>query len=60
MEPQPGIYGKTATVNLTDDQAERYRPWLPEAQRLRVLLNELKALTLRVAGRDQSWSRKLR
>ena len=51
------IDGKTATVNLTDEQVERYRPWLAEAQRLRALLNELEVLTLRVAGRGESWSR---
>jgi hypothetical protein len=54
------IDGKTATVNLTDEQLERYRPWLAEAQRLRALLNQLEMLTLRIAGRDESWSRKSR
>ena len=51
------IDGKTATVNLTDEQVEHYRPWLAEAQRLRALLNDLEVLTLRVAGRGESWSR---
>jgi hypothetical protein len=54
------IDGKTATVNLTDNQIERYRPWLAEAQRLRSLLNELEVFTLRVAGRGENWSRKSR
>lgn len=52
------IDGKTVTVNLTDDQLERYGPWLAEAQRLRAALTELEALSLRVAERGEGWTPK--
>jgi hypothetical protein len=52
------VDGKTLTINLTDEQAERYGPWLAEAQRLRALLNELESLSLRVAGRGEGWASK--
>ncbi|MGH9089132.1 MAG: DUF6788 family protein [Acidimicrobiales bacterium] len=49
------IDGKTATINLTDDQLERYGPWFEEAQRLRRLLNELEELSFRLASRSEGW-----
>ena len=49
------IDGKTVTVNLTDDQAARYRPWFANAQTLRAALNELEELSLRIAQRDEHW-----
>jgi len=49
------IDGKTATVNLTDEQLERYGMWFTEAQRLRGLLNDLEDLSLRLAGRAEDW-----
>jgi hypothetical protein len=52
------IDGRTATINLTDEQLERYGPWFAEAQRLRRLLNELEALSLRIAGRGEGWLEK--
>lgn len=52
------IDGKTSTINLTDDQLERYGPWFAEAQRLRRLLNDLEQLTLRLASRREDWSRR--
>lgn len=50
------IDGKTTTINLTDDQFERYGPWFVEAQRLRGLLNELEDLSLHLASRGEDWA----
>jgi hypothetical protein len=36
----------TVTRNLTAEQAERYRPWLANARRLRELRRELEGLSL--------------
>jgi hypothetical protein len=49
------IDGKTATVNLTDEQLGSYGPWFAEAQRLRGLLSELEELSLRLASRGEDW-----
>jgi hypothetical protein len=49
------VDGKTTTINLSDEQFERYGPWLTEAQRLRRLLNDLEQLSLRLASRDENW-----
>lgn len=48
------VDGKTVTRRLSDAQAQLYRPWFEEAQRLRALLSELETLSLRIAqrGRD--------
>ena len=51
------VDGTTLTRNLTDDQLARYRPWFDNAQRLRQLLAELEALTLRIAQRAEGWDR---
>lgn len=50
------VDGKTMTINLTDEQLERYGPWLAETQRLRMLLSELEELSLRIAGRGEGWA----
>jgi len=42
-------------VNLTDDQAARYRPWFANAQALRTLISELKELSLRIASQAEGW-----
>lgn len=47
------VDNKTATVNLTDDQLDRYGPWFAEAQRLRALLSDLEMLSLQIASRDE-------
>jgi hypothetical protein len=55
------IENKTVTVNLTDDQHERYGAWFAEAQRLRALLSDLEQLSLRIASRGEHFgSRKSR
>ncbi|MDQ6783627.1 MAG: hypothetical protein M3063_09335 [Actinomycetota bacterium] len=45
------IDGKTVTRRLTAEQIRLYGPWFEEAQRLRALLSELEALSLRIAQR---------
>ena len=50
------IDGKTTTINLTNEQLERYGPWFAEAQRLRRLLSELEELSLRLASRAEEWT----
>jgi len=47
------IENKTFTVNLTDDQHERYAAWFVEAQRLRTLLSDLEELSLQIASRGE-------
>lgn len=49
------INAKTVTVNLTDEQAARYRPWFANAQALRAAISELAELSLRIAQRDEGW-----
>lgn len=41
------IAGKTVTRTLTEEQAQRYQPWFDNARRLRELLAELEARSLR-------------
>lgn len=48
------VQGKTVTRRLTAEQARLYGPWFGEAQRLRALLNELEALSLRIAQRGSN------
>lgn len=43
------VDNKTVTRTLTDEQAERYRPWFDNARRLRELLTELETLSLQAA-----------
>lgn len=52
------VSGKTVTRRLTAEQAERYRPWLENNRRLRVLINELEALSLDAAERAEGWGEK--
>jgi hypothetical protein len=49
------INGKTITRSLSDEQAERYRPWFDNTQRLRELTEQLKQLALEQAQTDQQW-----
>ena len=48
------VHGKTLTRRLTAEQARLYGPWFEEAQRLRALLSELEALSLRIAQRGSN------
>lgn len=42
------VAGKTVTRTLTPEQASRYQPWFDNARRLRELLTELEARSLKV------------
>ena len=52
------VAGKTVTRTLTQDQAERYRPWFDNARTLRSLLAELEAHSLRAAEHAEGWPHK--
>jgi hypothetical protein len=41
------VAGKTVTRTLTPEQASRYQPWFDNARRLRELLTELEARSLK-------------
>lgn len=49
------IDGKTVTRRLTPDQMARYGEWFKNAKRIRALVAELEALSLRVAERAEDW-----
>lgn len=50
--------GKTVTRYLSPEQLERYQPWFDNARRLRELVTELEALSLRVAEQAEGWDPK--
>jgi hypothetical protein len=50
--------GKTASKLLSAEQAERYRPWLENGKRLRALVRELEALSIRAAQHAEGWGEK--
>jgi hypothetical protein len=52
------VAGKTVTRTLTEEQAERYRPWFDNARTLRALLADLEAHSLRAAERAEGWPHK--
>lgn len=52
------IAGKTVTRTLSPAQAERYEPWFADARRLRALMAELEALSLRIAQDAEGWGEK--
>ena len=47
------VNGKTVTRSLSEEQAQRYRPWIDNARRLRDLVTELKQLAVEQAQADQ-------
>ena len=49
------VGGKTITRALTDEQAQRYRPWFDNTRRLRDLVEQLKQLALEQAATDDQW-----
>lgn len=53
------VDNKTVTRTLTAEQAERYRPWLDNARRLRALLTELEALSVHTANITEGWGREM-
>ncbi|MGA2927177.1 MAG: DUF6788 family protein [Solirubrobacteraceae bacterium] len=52
------IAGKTQTRRLTPEQADRYRPWFENNRRLRELISELEALSLKLAQDAEGWGEK--
>jgi hypothetical protein len=52
------IAGKTLTRRLTPEQLERYRPWLESNHRLRELIGELQALSLKAIEQAEGWDSK--
>jgi hypothetical protein len=50
------VAGKTVTRTLSKQQYERYRPWFDNARRLRELVAELEALSLRTVERAEEWT----
>lgn len=49
------VAGKTVTRRLSPEQVERYRPWFENNRRLRELIAELGALSVRIAERAEGW-----
>lgn len=49
------VGGKTITRALSEEQAERYRPWFDNARRLRELVDQLKKLAIEQAETDDQW-----
>jgi hypothetical protein len=49
------VGGKTITRALSNEQAERYRPWFDNARRLRELVDALKQLAIEQAETDDRW-----
>jgi len=50
------VEGKTVTKLLTAEQLERYQPWFDNARRLRELLSELEAASLRAVETAEGWA----
>jgi len=52
------VSGKTVTRRLTNEQADRYRPWLAADRRLRELVTDLETLSLTIAEQTEGWGAK--
>jgi hypothetical protein len=50
------INGRTVAQLLTNEQLERYRPWIQNSRRLRKLISELEALSVQTAQQAEGWS----
>jgi len=51
------VAGKTVTRRLSAEQVDRYRPWFENNRRLRALVSELEALSVRTAERAERWGK---
>lgn len=51
------VEGKTVTKLLNDEQLDRYRPWLDNAQRLRALVTELETVSIEAILTAEGWKR---
>jgi hypothetical protein len=49
------VGGKTVTRTLSAEQAERYKPLFDNTRRLRELVDELEALSVRVVTQAEGW-----
>jgi hypothetical protein len=47
--------GKTVTKMISQDQLDRYQPWLENAKRLRELVHQLETLTLKAVEKAEGW-----
>jgi hypothetical protein len=52
------VEGKTVTKYLSEEQLERYQPWFDNAKRLRELVNDLEAASLRDIEVTEGWTDK--
>ena len=52
------VRGRTVSRLLSSEQAERYRSWFADGKRLRRLVRELEALSIRAAERSEGWGEK--
>jgi len=52
------VAGKTVTKTLTEDQARRYQAWFDNARRLRELITDLEAHSLRTIEDAEGWQTK--
>lgn len=51
------VAGKTVTRRLSGEQLDRYRPWFENNRRLRQLVAELEALSVRIAEEAEGWAK---
>ncbi len=49
------VAGKTVSQSLSQDQFERYRPWIDNARRLHELISELEQLSAAVIADHEAW-----
>lgn len=47
--------GKTITKMISQDQLDRYQPWLDNARQLRELVHQLETLTIQTVQRAEGW-----
>jgi hypothetical protein len=50
--------GRTVAQLLSDQQRERYQPWIENDHRLRQLVKEIEALSIHAAQQAEGWERK--
>lgn len=49
------VAGKTVSQSLSQEQFDRYRPWIDNARRLHELVSELEHLSASVIAGQESW-----
>ena len=53
------VAGKTVTRTLSAEQAERYKPFFQNSRRLKGLVEDLEALSVRVVSEAEGWANPL-